>query len=161
MFFTRNQRQERRVTPSVYRLLLTAHLITSVGWLGVIFAKLVLGLVALSTNPMPMLAALDALNVAFPPLAIGTLVSGVLLSLGTRWGVLQHYWVVVKLGLTIGVIATAVQATGRLTQAALTAPSTTLVLAVLALTVAHLLMLGGATVLSVYKPWGKTMLGQR
>src|SRR5262245_32335260 len=168
----RSQPAERRVSPSRYKLLLTAHIMVSVGWLGVVFAKLVLGLGAVTTSVPDVAAALfagmNAVNVAFPPLAIGTVVSGVLLSLGTKWGLLQHYWVATKLVLTVGVIATAVQLTDRLVQRAIAAPSGPVAEAatsqgiaaaatmLTALAVAHLLMLGAATVVSVYKPWGKT-----
>jgi len=55
--YARNQQGERRVSPSLYRLLLTAHIITSVGWLGVVFAKVVLGSPlsrpALPPSPLP------------------------------------------------------------------------------------------------------------
>jgi hypothetical protein len=175
--YSRNLRGERRLSPSLYKLLLTAHITVSVGWLGVVFAKLVLGLAAVTTSVPAVAAALylstSVVNVAFPPLAIGTIVSGVLLSLGTRWGLLQHYWVVTKLTLTVGVIATAVQLGDRLLRQASAVPSGSaadgapiLGLAaaptlLLALSVVHLLMLGAATVISVYKPWGKTWFGRR
>ncbi len=149
----------------------------SVGWLGAVFAKIVLGLGAMAAHAPDAAAALylsmNAVNVAYPPLAIGTIVSGVLLSLGTKWGLVQHYWVATKLVLTVGVIATAVQLTDRLAQRALAAPSglaagvdmrvdlTAAVTPLLYLAVAHLLMLGAATVLSIYKPWGKTWWGRR
>ncbi len=171
--FSRNKQGERRVSPSLYKVLLTAHIIVSVGWLGATFAKLVLGLAAVTSDAPDKTAALyvamDTLNIAFPALAIGTLISGVLLSLGTKWGLLQHYWVATKLALTVGVIATAVQLVGRIPRPSgramedgtlvdiATAPATLL----LALSVAHVLMLGIATVVSVYKPWGKTWFGRR
>ena len=167
----RNKRGERRVSAPFYKLLLTAHIIVSVGWLGVVFAKLVLGLAALRTNApdvsATLYASMDVVNVAFPPLAIGTIVSGVLLSLGTKWGLLQHYWVLTKLVLTVGVIATAVQLGGRLARQAFAAPvgpaaNADLILGIasaptllIALSVVHLLMLGAAAVISVYKPWGQ------
>lgn len=176
--FSRNARGERRVSPALYKLLLTAHIIVAVGWLGVVFAKVVLGLGAVTSNARDLFAALyvsmDVVNVAFPPMAIGTIVTGVLLSLGTKWGLLQHYWVATKLALTVGVIATAVQLGDRFLRQASAAPSGTAVgdgsiLAIaaapatllLALSGAHLLMLGVATVASVYKPWGKTWFGRR
>ncbi len=173
---SRSRPVARRVSPSLYKLLLTAHIIVSVGWLGAVFAKLVLGLAALASSAPAVAAALylsmGVVNVAYPPLAIGTIVSGVLLSLGTKWGLLDHYWVVSKLFLTIGVIATAVQLTDRLARQATVAPSgpaadAGLVLGLasaqglLALAAAHLLMLGLATVISVYKPWGRTSFARR
>jgi hypothetical protein len=175
--FARNKQGERRVSPSQYKLLLAAHIIVSVGWLGVVFARLVLGLAALRTSAPDIFAALyvsiGVLNVAFPPLAVGTIVSGVLLSLGTRWGLLQHYWVVTKLVLAVGVIVTALQLADRLVRQSLAAPSGPAAAAgpilgfasaptlVISLAVVHLLMLGAATVISVYKPWGKTWFARR
>jgi len=162
----------------VYRLLLVTHIMVSVGWLGLIFAKLVLGLRAMMASDAPELSgslygAMEVVNVAFPPAAVATLVTGVLLSLGTRWGVLRHYWVATKLALCLAVIATGVAFVDRLVQRSVSGPSvqavgegtvldivsapTTLLIS---LSAAHVLMLGAATVLSVYKPWGKTPFGQ-
>ena len=167
--FRRNERGEWRASPRVYKLLLTAHIITSVGWLGVVFAKLVLALTA-ATAASPdvsatLLVALDAVNAAFAPASTGAIVSGVLLSLGTRWGLLQHSWVVAKLVLTVGVFGTAVQVVPRIVGLAVAEP-TLLGLpwapaVLLAFAAVHLLMLAAATALAVYKPWGKTWLGRR
>ena len=174
----RNQQRERRVSPALYKLLLTAHIMVSVGWLGIVVAKLVLGLVAITSSSTDIAAALyvsmGVVNRAFPPVAIATIVSGVLLALGTKWGLLQHYWVVTKLLLTVGVIVTAVQLSDRFVQQSIAPlsgqalaespivslaemPSTPLI----ALSGAHVFMLGLATVLSVYKPWGKTWFARR
>jgi uncharacterized membrane protein len=162
----------------VYKLLLAAHIIVSVGWLGIVFAKLVLGLAAMTSGAPAVSDALyvsmEVVNVAFPPAAIGTLVTGVLLSLGTKWGLLRHYWVATKLALTVGGIVTGIALVNRLIRQSISAPSgqavdsgtmlgiasapTTLLIS---LSVAHVLMLGIATVVSVYKPWGKTRLGWR
>ena len=161
------------MSPPLYKLLLAAHIIVSVGWLGIVFAKLILGLAAVTSDAPDVADALyvsmDVVNVAFPPVAIGTIVTGILLSLGTKWGLLQHYWVVTKLVLTVGVIATAVQLGDRFVRQSIAPPSgqaldggtildiasapTTLLIS---LSVAHVLMLGAATVISVYKPWGQT-----
>ena len=169
--------RQRRLSPALYRLALVAHLAVSVSWLGVVLAKLVLGLAAVTSAPDVaggLYLALGVINVAFPPLAIATVVSGVVLSLGTRWGLLRHTWVVTKLLLTVGVIVTAVRLGDGLVRGALAAPAGSPLgdgtpaglLAspagrLLGLTAAHLLMLAVATVLSVYKPWGRSWLGQR
>ncbi len=34
------------------------------------------------------------------PLAVGTVVTGILVSLGTQWGLFRHYWVVISFTLT-------------------------------------------------------------
>ena len=176
MLTTPIRQRERRLSPPRYRLLVAAHVIVSGTWLGVAVAKLVLGLAAMRASEpavgATLYAATAVVNPAFPPLAIGTIVTGVLLGLGTKWGVLQYYWVVVKLGLTVGVIATAVQLGDRFlgqSLATLSGPGvasgTMLGMAwgpvlLISLSVAHTLMLGIATVLSIYKPWGKTWFGR-
>ena len=161
----------------VYRLLLTAHVTVSVGWLGIVFAKLVLWLRATTSNSPEVSDALylsmEVVNVAFPPAAIATIVTGGLLSLGTKWGLLQHYWVATKLALTVGVIVTGIALVDRLIRRSISAPtgqaagdgtilgiaSTPILL--VSLSTAHVLMLGIATVVSVYKPWGKTRFERR
>lgn len=164
------------MSPQAYKLLLTAHIIVSVGWLGIVFAKLVLGLTAVASGTSNISNALylsmDAVNVTFPPVAIGTIVTGILLSLGTKWGLLAHTWVVTKTVLTVGVIATAVGLGDRFVQQSISLPGqvvddgTILGIAsapilLISLSVAHVLMLGVATVVSIYKPWGKTQFGRR
>lgn len=175
----RRGRGGRRVSPRVYKLLVVSHVVVAVGWLGIVAAKLVLGVAAV-TAAAPAAAtagylATETLDVAFPPVAILTVVTGVALSLGTRWGLVRHTWVVVKQVLTAGVIVTAVRFADGLVASALAAerapggppvpaepvagalvravsdPATPL----LALTAAHALMLVAATALSVYKPWGR------
>jgi hypothetical protein len=167
--FLRNERGERRVSPRVYRFLLTVHIITSVGWLGVVFAKLVLALAA-ATAASPdvsaaLLVALGAINAAFGPASTSAIASGVLLSLGTRWGLLRHSWVVAKLVLTVGVFGTAVQIVPRIVDLGVDEPALLGLpwapAVVLAFAGLHLLMLGAATALAVYKPLGKTWLGRR
>jgi hypothetical protein len=69
-------------------------------------AALVLGLRAMTSNAPGVSDALylsmGVVNIAFPPAAIGTLVTGVFLSMDTKWGLLQHYWVATKLALSVG-----------------------------------------------------------
>jgi hypothetical protein len=171
--FSRNKAGERRVSPATYKVLLTAHIIVSVAWIGVVIAKIALKLFAVTAAEPATSAALffatTRLDFTFPPLALSTILTGVLLSLGTKWGLVQHYWVATKLALTFGVIVTAVQFGTRIPRpigqpsvevgfvAVITAPATLL----LTLSATLLLMLVVATILSTYKPWGKTPLGRR
>jgi len=173
--FSHDKRGERRVSPPVYRLLLATHIVVSGGWLGIAVAKLTLAVAAATSGASDDLySSIQVMNAAFPPAAVGTLVTGVLLSLGTKWGLLRHYWVTTKLVLTVGVVVTGVAVVDRLIQQSVAAPSgqamgdgailglasapTTLLSS---LSVAHALMLGAATIVSVYKPWGKTWFGRR
>jgi len=94
------------LSPTARRVLLIVHISVSVGWMGAAAAYAVLNVPALTGADeqtrraaylmMPIVA--DHLLV---PLAVATVVTGVALALGTRWGLLQHYWVVVSLGVTL------------------------------------------------------------
>lgn len=174
--FFQNKRGERRVSPPLYKFLLTTHIVVSVGWLGVAAAKLVLGIGAVSTTnsdiPDALYTSMKILNTLFPPAAVATFLTGVVLSLGTKWGLLHYYWVLVKLGLTVGVITTGIlfvdqlirqsltAATGQAANAGVLPEIGSAPMILISLSVAHALMLAAAVVLSVYKPWGKTGYGR-
>jgi hypothetical protein len=138
------------------------HVVFSGGWLGLAAAMLTLGLTAALATDAVFAAAcytmMDSFGIAIPVFAIGSVLSGVALSLGTRWGVVRYWWVVVKTVLAIATIVTAVGLAGAWREqvvdrygqvvdvpAWLLVGSSTL----------HVVMLGVATVISVGKPWGR------
>lgn len=90
---------------------LTVHVVSSVGWLGAVAAFLALALVAVRAGDA---ATVRALYIAMEimgfgvlvPLSLASFASGLLQSLGTSWGLVRHYWVIVKL--MISVVATGV-----------------------------------------------------
>jgi hypothetical protein len=97
--------------PGPRKLALMAHLTSSLGWVGAVLAYLALVVTALrSVDPGLVRTALLALEIvalyAIIPLAAVALLSGLIQSLGTEWGLFRHYWVVFKLLLTS--IATAI-----------------------------------------------------
>ncbi len=88
------------------KVTLTAHLTTSIGWLGAVAAFLALavaGLVSADASLVP--AAYPAMDLiarfVIVPLAVASLVTGVASSLATPWGLIRHYWVLVKLAVTL------------------------------------------------------------
>jgi hypothetical protein len=89
--------------------LLTAHIMMSVGLLGdsAGFVAVALRLSQI-TNPAARLELVETLNMfslTFGiPLSVGTVVSGIALGLGTKWGVFQYPWVVAKLLLIVSVM---------------------------------------------------------
>jgi hypothetical protein len=158
----RTQHGAWRLTAPMHKLLLTVHIVASVGWLGVTAAKLVLG-VAADREPdagaaQALLVAIGVVDRMFPPAAILTLVSGIALGLITKWGIVQYTWVLVKLVLTIAVPVTAVQIGTRLLVDVQSGAAPTLLVW---LAGTHIAMLAAATVLSVYKPWGLSWFGRR
>ena len=92
--------------PGLRRAVLSLHLASSVGWIGAVVAYLAIGLSAgAGANAQSVTAAWIAMEVtgwyAIVPLAIASLVTGVVISLGTPWGLFRHYWVIVSLLLTL------------------------------------------------------------
>ena len=163
----------RRLSPRVRKAIVAAHTLVAVGWFGIVLAKLVLEIVAVSMADQSVARAgylfMGTLDRAvFPPAAVATLISGIVLSVGTAWGLFRHWWIVVKLVLTIGVVLTGIVFVGAWTEQTVAATDAELGAASLWLigsAVVHALMLGAATVISVFKPWGQIKLapeaGQR
>src|ERR671916_3359683 len=85
---------------------LTAHLTFSVGWIGAVIAYLALGVSAVtSQDAQAIRAAWIAMELTgwlvIVPLALAALLTGLVMSLITPWGLFRHYWVLIALVLTI------------------------------------------------------------
>src|SRR6476619_3489908 len=94
------------MTPGIRKFALTAHLTCSVGWIGAVMAYLVLVVAALmSPDSRTLQAVWIAMEVigwyVIVPLALASLLTGLVMALGTQWGLFRHYWVVLSLVLTI------------------------------------------------------------
>jgi len=153
---------------------LTAHVTCSVGWLGAVGAFFALAIAGLTGHDAQMVrAAYLAMELTawlvIVPLACAALPSGLVMSLGTEWGLFRHYWVAAKLLITIvatiillmhlqpighvaSVVATTTLARGELAG---------LRMQLVADAGAALVALLAATALSVYKPRGLTAYGRR
>ena len=93
------------MTPPMRKLVLAVHLAFSVGWIGAVVAYLALAVAAeTSSKSATVGGAWVAMEVvgwyAVVPLAVGALVTGVAVALGTRWGLFRHWWVIFSLVLT-------------------------------------------------------------
>src|SRR3954469_7202290 len=94
------------MAPGLRKLVLTVHLTVSVGWIGAVVAYLALGVAAVtSPDPQTVRAAWIAMELTgwyvIVPLALAALLTGIVMALGTPWGLFRHYWVLISLGLTI------------------------------------------------------------
>jgi uncharacterized membrane protein len=159
------------LTPGLRKLTLATHLACSVGWLGTVVAYLGLGVAAVrSEDTATVRAAWIAMELTgwfvIVPTALASLLTGVLLALGSKWGLFQHYWVVLSLLLTV--VATAVLLLHMPDVSALAAEAQTADgarLEELGGDLAHpgigLLVLLAVHGLNVYKPRGLTRNGQR
>jgi hypothetical protein len=164
------------MSPLFRRANLVAHIVSSVGWLGAVIGFLVLSIVgANSQDAGTVRACYLAMNLigelVIVPLSLASLLTGVVQSLGTQWGLVRHYWVLAKFALTVFAAillllhqfmavaeaarriavapATGLPGAGRLgTQLMFDAGFAAIVLL-------------AATVLSVFKPWGRTRYSLR
>jgi hypothetical protein len=163
------------MTPGLRKLALTAHVTSSVGWLGAVAGFLALAVAGLaSEDAQTVRAAYLAMEATgwfvLVPLSLASLLTGIVQSLGTTWGLFRHYWILAKL--VINVFATIVLLLFMQTLSSLAgvAGETTLSSDDLdglrdPSPVLHagaaLLLLLAATTLAVYKPRGMTRYGQR
>lgn len=92
--------------PAVRKFALTVHVVCSVGWLGVAATFLYLAILAMTTENEATVRGVylvmerAALYILLP-FALASLLSGVVQSLGTTWGLFRHYWVLFKLVITM------------------------------------------------------------
>ena len=163
------------MSPGVRKLALTAHVTASVGWLGAVTGFLALAVVGLlSENAQTVRAAYVAMGVTgslvIVPLSFASLLTGLVESLGTKWGLFRHYWVVAKLLINIFANVVLLMYMPTLTYLAREASGARFSSADLGALrdpspVVHssvaLILLLLATVLGVYKPRGMTRYGWR
>jgi hypothetical protein len=106
------------------KALLTAHLVTAVGTVGVSVVLAVLGTAGLrGADPATIYPAMHLVAVrVLIPLVIAALVTGVLQALLASYGLLRHGWVTAKLAITVALAAVAllvaVPGLGRAAEAA-------------------------------------------
>jgi hypothetical protein len=160
------------MTPGLRKFALTAHITSSVGFLGAVVVFLALAVIGLTSQDAQTvrgayLVMEPAARFILVPLAFASLLTGLVQSLGTTWGLFQHYWVLFKLLInvfativllmympTLGYLAgVAADPTVDLGGVRNSSPTLHAALALLVLLV--------ATVLSVYKPRGMTRYRRR
>jgi hypothetical protein len=172
----RGERRPPRLPLRARRLVLVLHVISSVGWLGLNLGVLVLAVTGATTDdPQTQHAVYRVMgvlgDVLLLPISLTAFVTGLVLALGTVWGLFRHRWVVVKFWLTlIAVILTPLSLLPGIHETVAIVSSTP---------PDRLADMGGAAVdgisagcvstcmyvtcvvLSVFKPWGRTKGGRR
>jgi hypothetical protein len=155
--------------PRLRRVVLTAHVVSSVGWLGAVVAYLALDVTAMVSRDVQVVrAAYVAMDLtvwyAIVPLALASVLIGVVNALGTTWGLFRHYWVLVKLVVTFVaaiVLLTETQTVSRLAEIAATGADPRELPSTLLHSIGGAVVLITTTVLSVFKPRGVTRYGWR
>jgi hypothetical protein len=159
------------MTPGLRKLVLTVHLTTSVGWTGAVVAYLALGVsAATSRDAQTVRAAWIAMELTgwyvIVPLALAALLTGLIISLGTPWGLFRHYWVLISLLLTsVSIVVLLLHMPTVSALAAVAREADAARLGGLGGDLPHaggaLLVLLVITALNVYKPQGLTPYGWR
>src|SRR5258708_6686107 len=167
-----------KITIKQKRWLLSAHLLCTVAWLGAALCSLIFNIVALITTDPHLLNAsyvfADILDKALlRGGAVGAILTGLLLSILTQWGLIRFYWMIVKeivsvLCIVVGVIIsgwnddaialTAMQGFHAFHDPLYLTNRTLMFIGICF----QLIALAGVIVISVFKPWGqRKRSGQR
>jgi hypothetical protein len=162
------------LTPHLRKFALAAHVTSSVGWLGAVAVFLALAVAGLTSQDAQMVRAAYLVMgltgwFVIVPLCFASLASGLVLSLGTAWGLVRHYWVQAKLLMTVPatlVLLVHMQPISYIAGVAAKTPISSgdlhgLRIQLVVQASAALLVLLVATTLSVYKPRGMTWYGWR
>ena len=159
--------------PGLRKATLTAHITSSVGWIGAVAAFIVLDVATITSDVESVLrasyVAMDLVTRwAIVPLAFASFVTGLAVSLGTKWGLFRHWWVILTLLLTVAAtLVLLVQLPVIAGRAGIAADPATTVVELQGLGNLLLHSVGGTvvlliiTVLNVYKPRGLTRYGWR
>ncbi|TCP52943.1 hypothetical protein EV191_1054 [Tamaricihabitans halophyticus] len=147
--------------------MLFAHVLLSVGWVGLSATSLVLAVVTFGQSNTAIRRGVfefvELLSVVLGrPAAIGALVTGLVLSFGTKWGLFRYYWVLIKFVLLIVMVAAAIVLTPGFVADGIahagqpgSAELATAQWGIVLLPIGHLVGLVVSTLLSVYKPGGR------
>lgn len=162
------------MTPGIRKFALTAHVTSSVGWLGAVAGFLALAIAGLTHRDAQIVrASYLAMELigwcVIVPLSLASLLTGLAQGLGTPWGLFRHYWVLAKLLITVFatiLLLVHMQPVGRIAGVAM---ERTLIsgdyhglrIQIIFDAAAAVVVLLIATALSVYKPWGMTAFGRR
>lgn len=155
------------------KFVLSAHITLAVGWLGAVACFLALAILGLKSQDSQTVRsaylAMDLITrLVILPLSFAPLVTGPILSLGTPWGLFRHYWIIVKLIITIlstVILLIHLQPIRYLSDSAangtLSSVDLQLQVQMVVASTAALIALLVANVLAVYKPKGMTRYGWR
>ena len=169
--WTRPPLSAMTLKPVPRKLLLTVHITSSVGWFGTVVGFLALAVTGLASDDAQVVRsvylAMELIaRYAIVPFCLASLFTGIASSLASEWGLFRHYWIVMKLLITlistIGLLVH-LQPIHYLSVAAaenaLSRSHLQMQTQLVVVSSAALLALLVATVLSVFKPKGLTPYG--
>jgi hypothetical protein len=156
------------MSPRLSKFVFTSHITFSVGWLGAVAVFIALAITGIVTKNIQLArAAYLAMEVSscfvIVPFCIASLLTGIIQSLGTKWGIFKYYWIVVKLILTLAATVLLLLHRKPISlMAGIAAESKFSIteqpglrIRLIADAGAGFLVILAILTLSVYKPWGK------
>ena len=162
------------MAPRLRKFALTAHVTSSVGWLGAVAGFLALAVAGLTSRDAQTVRAVYLVMdltawYVIVPLCLASVLTGLVSSLSTTWGLFRHYWVLLKILITIPsslMLLVHMQPISYMAGVAANTPFSIVDLHGLKIQLvieaaAAVLVLLVATALSVYKPKGVTRYGWR
>lgn len=161
------------IKSSLRKFILASHITFSIGWFGAGAAFVVLNVVALTEKNFQTVRssyiAMDLIGwYVILPTSCGSLITGLIQSFGTSWGLFKYYWVSVKFILTVGSTFLLLLHMQLISQGSRIAAQVPLQgeelqgigMNLLTRSVAAFIVLLAAIIISVYKPWGKIQFKQ-
>jgi hypothetical protein len=151
-----------RLRGRTHKLALTAHVLSSVGWFGIAVLVAFCAITATSAGDPDYAHSLYQVVETSPwlsvPVGLVAVATGVLLSLGTNYGLVRQWWVVIKIVIAVAVIVTDPLVIASAARDAVASGGSD---SIIQPTIAHCVMLAIATILSVFKPFGRTPWGKK
>ena len=173
---TTASRSRFQLSPKTRKMVLLLHVVCAVGWLGLHIGNVTLAITGLVTDdPGTQQTAFRAVNLLggmlLIPISLLAFTTGVTLALGTRWGLVRHWWVLTKFVLTLIPVlliplsllpgyrdlADQVNAAPADQVVDIGDTGVSLIIAAIVSTTMYLT----SVTLSVFKPWGRTKWGKR
>lgn len=161
------------MTPRLSKLMLTSHITFSIGWFGAVVVFLVLAITGLTSQDNQLArASLIAMELCawfvIVPFCLTSLFTGLVQAIGTKWGLFKHYWIIVKLFLTVGSTLLLLLHMQPISYLAAVATDDSFANSQYAEQIINLISKAGAAIvvllaiitISIYKPWGKIQVKQ-
>jgi hypothetical protein len=147
-----------RLRGTAYKTMLVLHVLTSVGWFGLAVAVVFCWIAAEAAADQGLAHALYLTIAQLPwltvPVGLAAIITGGVLGLWTRYGLIRYWWVIIKIIIAVAVVVSDGLLTGESAHVAAVGHTSEPVL--YGSTTAHVVVLALAAVLSVFKPIGRT-----
>lgn len=101
-----------QLRPKPRKALVAAHAVAAASWVGIAVTFIAMAVVAMSTNDIATTHTVYTLMATFditllPWANFATVLTGLALSITTKWGLVSYYWVAAKIVIAVGILVMA------------------------------------------------------